>query len=105
MAAVNVKSLKKGNDALKEQIEKLTVNMQRMEDNLKSREAILARNDSKIDDETRKHFEFYSKSYDDLISFKPDMINDLKLYKSQLSVIAGQVNSISVAIEESLRYI
>jgi DNA-binding FrmR family transcriptional regulator len=39
-----------------------------------------------------------------LTKFKSEMINELKLYKSQLNVIAGQVESISTAIEENLRY-
>lgn len=104
MAAVNVKSSKKENDALKVQIENLTASMQKLEENLRRREAVSAGNGDKIEDETRKHVEFYSKSYDDLTKFKSEMINELKLYKSQLNVIAGQVESISTAIEESLRY-
>ena len=78
--------------------------MQKLEENLKRREAVSAGNGDKIEDETRKHLEFYSKSYDDLTKFKSEMINELRLYKSQLNVIAGQVESISTAIEESLRY-
>ena len=52
MAAVNVKSLKQENDALKVQIENLTASMQQLEENLKSREAVSAGNGDKIEDET-----------------------------------------------------
>jgi cell division protein FtsB len=68
MAAVNVKSLKKENDALKVQIENLTASMQKLEENLERREAVSAGNGDKIEDETRKHLEFYSESYDDLFN-------------------------------------
>lgn len=103
--SVTVKSLKKENDCLKEQIQALKGDFQNLE-------TILRRFETASDNgrhtstevETQRHLEFYGKSYDDLSRFKDEATVELKKLKPRLNSIDEQVETIANSIEETRRY-
>ena len=108
--SVTVKSLKKENDSLKNQIEVLTKDFKNLEEGLtkkfhqQQKSTTGNGREPGMDTETEKHFDFYSKSYDDLSRFKADAIAQLQQQNSRLNALSVQVEAIASAIEESQRY-
>ena len=106
--SVTVKSLKKENDSLKNQIEVLTKDFKNLEEGLtkkfhqQQKSTTGNGREPAVNAETEKHLDIYSKSYDDLSRFKADAISQLQQQqKSRLNV---EVEAIASAIEESQRY-
>jgi chaperonin cofactor prefoldin len=109
--SVTVKSLKKENDSLKNQIEVLTKDFKNLEEGLtkkfhqQQKSTTGNGREPAVDAETEKHLDFYSKSSDDLSRFKADAISQLQQQqKSRLNALSVQVEAIASAIEESQRY-
>ena len=99
--SVTVKSPKKGNDSLREQIKALFTDFKRLEMKLKQGETSTdnGQHDANINEETKKSLEFYSKSYDDLNTFKQESATERRLDN-----LTDKVGSIAKAIEESQQY-
>lgn len=103
-----VKSLRIENDSLKAQISALRKDFLNLEHTLKSQEKSTSDNgcqgSSRLDDETRTNLEFYSKSYDELNSFRSDASEDFKRLNYRLNDLAKKVDEIAEAIENIQRY-
>jgi chromosome segregation ATPase len=106
--SVTVKSLKKENDSLKEQINALSKDFDRLRSKLQRNEAQTengqGRQVGSPNEEIRNNLEFYSKSYDDLTSSQKKSTVELQQFKNRLDILSDKVENISAAIEESQQY-
>ena len=111
-----VKSLKKENDQLREQINVLTKEFKNLEQTLQGeamttddgRQATSTEkppsNLQATSAETQRNLEFYSNSYDDLNRFRMNAVEELKRLGSRLNDFTAQVEEIANAIKETQRY-
>ena len=101
--STTVKSLKKENDSLKEQINALTKDFKALEQTLRRQETRIAgngRQPNSPDAETQSSLEFYSSSYDDLNCFRKEAADELQKLRTRLNDLEGQVEDVANAIDE-----
>lgn len=104
--SVTVKSLKKENDSLKEQINALTGDFQNLEANLRRHETTTD-NGRRILQAWMLRLKIILSStanHDDLNRFKENAIEDLQLLKNRMNALADKVENIATAIEQTQRY-
>lgn len=107
MSRDTVMSLRKRNDSLQTQLEKLRIEFKSLESSLADRETETSNESNggpSPDGETVKSLEFLSSSYDDLIAFRKEAKIQLQGFSKRLDVLAERVGDIAEAIDAIDRY-
>ena len=107
MPNVTVRSLKKENDSLKDEITALKRNLEELHQSIKRQYPHVTSNGGEqpirllTDAESLSTLEFYGKSYDDL---RAESVNNLKQLWSRLNLLSSRVEKIGDLIEQLQRY-
>jgi prefoldin subunit 5 len=103
--SVTIKSLKKENDSVKEQINALSKDFDRLRSGLQRNEAQTkngqGRQDRSPNAEIQNNLEFYSKSNDDLTSSQKKSTVELQQFKNRLDILSDKVENISAAMKKA----
>ena len=99
----NVKSLKKENDKLKDQVKSLSEDFQRFKDKMAakvSKEVLpTSRESPSVQD-----VQFLSDGYDDLLKSREKTARELQKLESRLEIIKSKLSNVSKAIDDIMTY-
>ena len=99
----NVKSLKKENDKLRDQVKSLSEDFQKFKDKMAAKvsKEVLP---SSCDSPNVQDIQFLSDGYDDLLKSKQEIIRELQKLENRLENIESNLNSIAKAVDNIMIY-
>ena len=99
----NVKSLKKENDKLRDQVKSLSEDFQKFKDKMAAKVSKEV-SPSSCDSPNVQDIQFLSDGYDDVLKSKQEIIRDLQKLESRLENIESNLNSIAKAVDDIMIY-
>ena len=99
----NVKSLKKENDKLRDQVKSLSEDFQRFRDKMAAKVSKEV-SPSSCESPSVQDVQFSSEGYDDLLKSKEEIAREFLKLKSRLESIESNLNNIAKAIDDIMSY-
>ena len=100
----NVKSLKKENDKLRDQVKSLSEDFQRFNKDKMAAKVSKEVSPSSCESPSVQDVQFLSEGYDDLLKSKEEIAREFLKLKSRLESIESNLNNIAKAIDDIMFY-